>query len=632
MSGTPRSVAFSPNGALVATADYSAGVSVFSVNSAGALTGVPGTPFGTAPGSQAVAFSPSGGFLATADGSGFVSVFQVQPDGALIGVPGTPFATGSSPNPNPASVAFSPSGRLLAAANSSENSVTVFAVAADGSLSQVGTFGTTPNPVSVAFNPSGDLLATADDADGVVSVFTVGADGTLSAVQGSPFGAGANPSSVAFSPSGGLLAVADYNSNADSTSYLTLFQVGSSPYGALTQVASVPPSFTSAGGPEFGASSVAFSANGNLLAVANYGYPYHQPQNVSLFVLGVAGSSVTPLPPSPLGAGAAPYAIAFSPSTPFLATANLQGYQPDTISVFAVHPTAGISQPTAFSNIHFGDLVNTSFYCNSDGVAPITSCDDNHGTTTQVGGSGTLNTLTTPPCLYSSNPCHYTVNGTSIDGTATVDAPFTLSWDQPPQLRLSPWRWVGRHRVVVSAQYQIRPISPARAWVQFIAGRRRLCRGRTNASGVARCGFALTPARAAELMAHGYGARLVGASAPAGLGSVRGPGGANAKLRITQGAPALGRCRAHAGTATNGCGPTRVIVSGTLARGATGWLTITLRGNGPRGRRRQPSTIILARSRWRAQLLPRPGTPWWAVRVRYSGDSSHDAALADRRH
>jgi hypothetical protein len=56
-----------------------------------------------------------------------------------------------------------------------------------------------------------------------------------------------------------------------------------------------------------------------------------------------------------------------------------------------------------------------------------------------------------------------------------------------------------------------------------------------------------------------------------------------------------------------------------------------LRGNGSGGRRRQPSTIIPARSRWHAQLRLRPGTRWRAVRVRYSGDSSYDAALATRR-
>lgn len=78
---------------------------------------VPGSPFAIGSAPSSVAFSPDGGPLATANyvPTGSVSVFSVnQMTGALSAVPGSPFATGSEPF----SVAFSPGGGLLATAKS----------------------------------------------------------------------------------------------------------------------------------------------------------------------------------------------------------------------------------------------------------------------------------------------------------------------------------------------------------------------------------------------------------------------------------------------------------------------------------------------------------------------------------
>ena len=89
---------------------------MFSVGSGGALTQVTGSPFATGRDPESVAFSPGGGLLATANvGDSTVSVFSVGSGGALTAVTGSPFATGSGP----VSVAFSPGGGLLATANAS---------------------------------------------------------------------------------------------------------------------------------------------------------------------------------------------------------------------------------------------------------------------------------------------------------------------------------------------------------------------------------------------------------------------------------------------------------------------------------------------------------------------------------
>jgi DNA-binding beta-propeller fold protein YncE len=84
-------------------------VSVFSVGAGGALTSVgPDVPTGAQP--YSVAFSPSGALLATANEvAGTVSVFSVGAGGALTSV-GPDVPTGAQPY----SVAFSPSGGLLA--------------------------------------------------------------------------------------------------------------------------------------------------------------------------------------------------------------------------------------------------------------------------------------------------------------------------------------------------------------------------------------------------------------------------------------------------------------------------------------------------------------------------------------
>jgi DNA-binding beta-propeller fold protein YncE len=95
---------------------------------------VMGSPFGTDAHPQSVAFSPNGDLLATANNtSRTVSVFAVGGHGALTPVAGSPFRTESGP----ASVAFSPNGDLLATANIAANTVSLFAVGAGGALTPV---------------------------------------------------------------------------------------------------------------------------------------------------------------------------------------------------------------------------------------------------------------------------------------------------------------------------------------------------------------------------------------------------------------------------------------------------------------------------------------------------------------
>jgi 6-phosphogluconolactonase len=131
------SIAFSPRGRLLAVSSFGEGgdqpvfdnrVFVFSVAWDGTLTPVKGSPFTTGDGPGSIAFSPSGKLLATANsGDNTVSVFSVGSRGALTQVSGSPFATGNA-GFNPNTVAFSAGGRLLAVANFNDSTVSVFRV------------------------------------------------------------------------------------------------------------------------------------------------------------------------------------------------------------------------------------------------------------------------------------------------------------------------------------------------------------------------------------------------------------------------------------------------------------------------------------------------------------------------
>ncbi len=303
---TPDSIAFSPDGTLLATANQSGAtsgsVSVFSVAADGTLTPVAGSPFtlGDSEIPYGVTFSPNGALLATADTNsvgGAVSMFSVASDGTLSQVPNSPFSNGETLG---FSVAFSPSGGLLATADGSNNAISVFTVAGDGQLtpaagSPVGTG--VANPLAVAFDPANGLLAAADydGADSAVSLYSVSAAGALTPTPGSPYstGSAADPISVAFNATGSLLATANGTQN------LSVFAVGSDSLEG--QVAGSPYS-TGSGTPAW----VAFSPTGGLLASANYDV-----SNISVFTLGPPSASIA----SP--ASGATYTVGQSVTTSF---------------------------------------------------------------------------------------------------------------------------------------------------------------------------------------------------------------------------------------------------------------------------------------------------------------------------
>ena len=97
-------------------------------------------------------------------------------------MPGTPF-TSSGNNSN--LVLYSPDNTLLFQSNQFTNSVNSFTVNPDGSLVNVGKFGTTAQihtPAGMATDATGTFLYVADDAFGV-AVFRIGNGGVLAALS-----------------------------------------------------------------------------------------------------------------------------------------------------------------------------------------------------------------------------------------------------------------------------------------------------------------------------------------------------------------------------------------------------------------------------------------------------------------
>ncbi|MGO9971670.1 MAG: lactonase family protein [Solirubrobacteraceae bacterium] len=403
----PVSAAFSPNGQLLATADYlAAGLSVFTVNGT-VLTAASGSPFASGNGPDALAFNPTGTLLATANlADGTVSMFSVNTSsGVLTPVTGSPFGTGEQIDlnglgPMPRSVAFSPDGTLLAVANSEDDTISIFAVDSSGNLTEISgsPFATGSDPVSVTFSPNGSLLAVANSEDGTVSIFSVGQSNTLTPVSGSPFSTGNGPASVAFSPNGSLLAVAN---STDGT--VSLFSVASG--GSLSPISGSP--FPTAAGPL----AVAFSTDGSMLSSAD-----SAAGSVSVFRVDPSTGALTPAPGSPYAVGNGPHSAAFSSLGQLIAVANRAD---STVAVLEpAPPTATISTPASGAYFLEGSKVATRFSCAEAPNGPgVGSCTDSNGIRS---GHGRIATQKIGPHTYQ-------VTAVSLDGlSSTTNLTYTV--------------------------------------------------------------------------------------------------------------------------------------------------------------------------------------------------------------
>ena len=290
------SMAFSPDGKMLATGTFSGQVRLWST--AGHAIGAPlrgGT--GINDDATGLDFSPDGKLLATASGQGLIRVWDVATHHQI----GTPMAATSSRSGLLASVAFSPDGKLLATGINDFSDTSRILLWDVTTHRQIGT--PLPGGVSLAFSPDGKILAGAGN-DGSTVLWDVATHRQVGASLAATTAAPAHPvASVAFSPNGRTLAAVNANGTVRLWKLATHRQIGAS---------------MSAGTGVEGPAALAFSLDGKTLATTDL------TGHVRLWDTATHQQTGLPIATS-TDCDSAISAITFSPVTDFLATAGCDG-------------------------------------------------------------------------------------------------------------------------------------------------------------------------------------------------------------------------------------------------------------------------------------------------------------------
>jgi 6-phosphogluconolactonase (cycloisomerase 2 family)/PKD repeat protein len=239
----PYALAVSPSGqSLYATDSGDNTVAQYTIASDGTLT-ANGSPVATAdhPGASfpdAIVLAPNGAMAYVADGAGdTISEYAIGTNGQLSLLAGHPkIGTGSDPT----AIVMTPNGQYVYVANTLGNSIYAYSVEPDGSLTQLGSATvSTTEPTALAIAPSGSYLyATNGGTPGGVSEFQIAADGSLSEIGTSPAVlVGDSPSSIVVTPDAGPTAAFSANAaNAGSASSFdaSASTAGSAPIGTYS--------------------------------------------------------------------------------------------------------------------------------------------------------------------------------------------------------------------------------------------------------------------------------------------------------------------------------------------------------------------------------------------------------------
>jgi 6-phosphogluconolactonase len=330
----------------------------------------------------------------TLPSQGSVLLMQINSlTGAMTTVAATPEVVGTSPN------GLALLDKFLFVANSQANTISLFNIASDGTLSQ----NTAPTqaggsgPHGVVVDPSGKYLLVTNTFTNDISVFSVDSgSGALTAVAGSPFYANSGPGEILFAPSGDLVYVT--NSGVGT---VTGFSFSAST-GELALIG--PPNFSGAG-----ASGMAVDNTGTHLYVANTSAINNPPTsvgNISGFNInqtqGSTYGTLSPITGSPFTAvaGSGPTALARSPNNFLFATTPGGTY---SVWVFTITQPSGALTAT----------INSPFSVASGGLFALL---DNTGSFFYIGSPTGIQGYTTDqntgqPVVITGSP--YSTDGTS---------------------------------------------------------------------------------------------------------------------------------------------------------------------------------------------------------------------------
>lgn len=199
----PRHLAFDPAGRFLFVANRgSANITSYSIAQNGTLTLPQVAPVSfttpTPPLPNAIAVHPLGRFVFVANsGNDTLSAFELDSStGALTEIPGSPFGAPGGPH----AVALEPSGRFAYVANLTSSTLTIFEIdATSGAPGPIATLTLTAisNPQSLVVDPSGKFLYVTLSSRNEVAAFRIdSATGALAQVQGSPYQTGSVPLGV----------------------------------------------------------------------------------------------------------------------------------------------------------------------------------------------------------------------------------------------------------------------------------------------------------------------------------------------------------------------------------------------------------------------------------------------------
>jgi 6-phosphogluconolactonase len=263
-SGAVR-VAASPDRSSVYVAQQYGTISQYDVGTGGTLSPKnPATvPVGRPPADflQGLAVSPDGrsvyaaNFGTSAANTNLIYQFDVGTGGRLS--PKNPPAVAAGEHPS--TVVLSPDGKSAYVPNSASDTVSQFAVGADGALTPKRVVGAGDAPTDVVVSPDGGSVYVTNFGDpvaggGSVSQYDVGAAGALSPKRPGTVLAGHNPLDVGVNPDGGSVYVTD-RGPTNSAGALLQFNVGND--GTLS--AKNPPSLAAGTNPSGLAVSPAFA-------------------------------------------------------------------------------------------------------------------------------------------------------------------------------------------------------------------------------------------------------------------------------------------------------------------------------------------------------------------------------------
>ena len=328
------SVAFSPDGRVLATAGLGGPVRLWDVGTHDQIgASFPHSSRGV--GAEEVAFSPDGEFLATGDADGTARLWDVarhQQVGIPMSASGREKIDGVTSR-TVTSLAFSPGGKVLATAGV-DGTLRLWDVATQG---QIGVpmiastaSGIDGNTIDVAFSPGGRALATAGGGDGTVRLW----DADIYRQSGEPITPGGGVTDAAFNPDGQILATADGDGTARLWNLPARTQSGV-PMAASSRRATDKYAFS------FGVYTVEFSPGGRVLATVG--------SDLTARLWDVATHRQVGAPITASRSGV--YAAAFSPDGKTLATAGPDSSAAEMWDVLTHRPVGPPMNPSDTSTV-----------------------------------------------------------------------------------------------------------------------------------------------------------------------------------------------------------------------------------------------------------------------------------------